>query len=151
MMQMNQKSKKNRRLSISMDDDLFDIISTISKSKGQSKAAFIREVMDMARPSLRYIADAVETVADIEDTERADLAAKLSRVQHVLEFLHESADNNIEDFHDILTSASGAASDARQGAEAAPEALALKESQPPYTNRGVRLTLRESKRRSAKP
>lgn len=131
------------RITVTLTERQYEVISAIAKLGGGSMSAFIGEMLESALPTLERMAATFQRVKQAQDQERGRFLASMDRAQSALEPVVMEAVGQFDLFLGRIEEAAGAtATDARERAGAVASAAPA-----PDTNRGAT----PNRRKAAKP
>jgi uncharacterized protein (DUF1778 family) len=120
------------RITVSLSDHQYKVVSTIAKLGGGSMSGFISEMLEAALPTLERMAVTFQRVKDAQDAERGRFLESMDAAQTALEPAVNNAVGQFDLFLARLESASAAPGTPRKGRPGKDEAG----HQSPPTNRG---------------
>lgn len=121
------------RITVSLSDHQYKVVSTIAKLGGGSMSAFISEMLEAALPTLERMAVTFQRVKDAQDAERGRFLESMDAAQTALEPAVNNAVGQFDLFLARLESASAGPGTPRKGRLGKAEAG----HQSPPTNRGA--------------
>lgn len=81
---MGSKPKK-RRLTVSIDEGIYNSLSTIAEINGQSIASVIRDYLALGEEALALMASSLEAAAALEEDEKARIRERMDRASAAVE------------------------------------------------------------------
>jgi hypothetical protein len=105
------------RITITIDEEPYRCLKTISACSGDSMSGAIRDILDISLPTLKSMALMMEEVKNIKNTDMENIEKTLLGVADKLEPINSALLGIMEDTGEVLAY----------------------EKKPPRTNRGVRM------------
>ena len=115
------KMASKHRITITIDEEPYRCLKTISACSGDSMSGAIRDILDISLPTLKSMALMMEEVKNIKNTDMENIEKTLLDVADKLEPINSALLGIVEDAEDVLKC----------------------KKKPPRTNRGVRMAKNE--------
>ena len=122
------------RITVSLSDHQYKVVSTIAKLGGGSMSGFISEMLEAALPTLERMAVTFQKVKDAQDAERGRFLESMDRAQTALEPV---VNNAVGQFDLFLARLESAVEGATGDASGVPVGASAAEASAPSTNRGA--------------